>query len=341
MSGNIYLVRHGETHWNKSKIMHGRYDIPLTSKGIEQAQQVGNELRNEHFDICFCSPLARAHDTAMQILKYHPNVKVVYDDRLLEIDKGLLEGVRTINKNILSNEDVNTLNKYRVESKAHFFLRVSSLLNEITTTYKDKNVLIVSHSGTTKMIMFYFEPPQERIDLAYSKIKIKNCQCIKLKNIKPLTKPKMLVYNSNDKNKNEVNNNMKIGVYPMVADILHTGHIVAIEEAKKHCDYLIIALHCCPNYKDPIQTIYERYMQLRAIKWVDEVIPYTDVNDAENMLTSLNYDVYFLGEDHEGKDWECSQVVKGLGKEIVYLSRKHNFSSSELKGRIINGDKKL
>ena len=72
---------------------------------------------------------------------------------------------------------------------------------------------------------------------------------------------------------------MKIGIFPMVADVLHIGHLLSIEEAKKNCDYLIIALHCCPDYKDPVQSIYERFMQLRAIKWVDEVIPYEAVDD--------------------------------------------------------------
>lgn len=132
---------------------------------------------------------------------------------------------------------------------------------------------------------------------------------------------------------------MKIGIYPMVADVLHTGHVIAIEEAKKHCDYLIIALHCCPNYKNPVQTIYERYMQLRAVKWVDEVIPYTDINDAKNMLKSLNYDIYFLGEDHKDTQWECRDIVENARKEIFYLSRKHNYSSTNLKKGIIENDK--
>ena len=84
---------------------------------------------------------------------------------------------------------------------------------------------------------------------------------------------------------------MKIGLYPMVADVLHTGHMLAIEEAKKHCDYLIVALHCCPNYKTPVQTIYERFIQLRAVKWVDEVIPYKDKEDAATLIQSFNFDI--------------------------------------------------
>lgn len=343
MGGFIYLVRHGQTYWNKNHLMHGQYDIPLNDKGIAQARELAQSLRNEHFDICICSPLQRAHTTAIEILKYHPNVKILYDDRLMEINKGLLEGERTAKENMLLKEDINILKKYKVESKAHFFLRVSSLLDDITSKYKDKNVLLVSHSGTVKMAMFYFNPPEkDTVDEAYYKLHIKNCSCTKVKNEKVKIKPKLKLYNNyeEDVKQSEVSNKMKIGVYPMVADILHTGHIVAIEEAKKHCDYLIIALHCCPNYKEPVQTIYERYMQLRAVKWVDEVIPYTDINDAKNMLQSLDFDVYFLGEDHKGKRWECDDVIEALGKEVVYLSRKHTFSSSDLKSRIIEDDKK-
>ena len=129
---------------------------------------------------------------------------------------------------------------------------------------------------------------------------------------------------------------MKIGLYPMVADVLHAGHILAIKEAKQHCDYLIVALHCCPNYKHPVQTIYERFIQLNAVKYVDEVIPYQDINDAATMIKSLNYDIYFLGEDHKGQKWECDDIINSLQKEVYYISRKHQLSSSDLKRRIKN-----
>lgn len=124
---------------------------------------------------------------------------------------------------------------------------------------------------------------------------------------------------------------MKVGLFPMVADVLHAGHVIAIEEAKQHCDYLIIALHCNPVYKSPVQTVYERYMQLRAVKWVDEIIPYSNKADVENLLQSLNYDIYFLGEDYRGKEFECCDILEKLNKEVYYISRKHNMSSSNLK----------
>lgn len=131
---------------------------------------------------------------------------------------------------------------------------------------------------------------------------------------------------------------MKIGLYPMVADVLHTGHMLAIEEAKKHCDYLIVALHCCPNYKTPVQTIYERFIQLRAVKWVDEVIPYKDKEDAATLIQSFNFDIYFLGEDYKDKEFENSDLLKALKKEVFYLPRNHNFSSTNLKIRVVDNE---
>lgn len=128
---------------------------------------------------------------------------------------------------------------------------------------------------------------------------------------------------------------MKIGLYPMVADVLHTGHLLAIEEAKKHCDYLIVALHCNPVYKNPVQTIYERYMQLRAVKWIDEIIPYQDINDVKTLLSSLCFDVYFLGEDYINKQFEGIEVLHTLNKEIYYLPRKHNLSSTYIKEQLL------
>lgn len=128
---------------------------------------------------------------------------------------------------------------------------------------------------------------------------------------------------------------MKIGIYPMVADILHAGHLIAIEEAKSKCDYLIVALHCCPDYKNPVQTIYERFMQLRAVKWVDEVIPYQNKDDMKTFLQSFNFDIYFLGEDYKNREFENSNVLKDLDKEIVFLTRKHNLSSTNLKIQIV------
>ena len=129
---------------------------------------------------------------------------------------------------------------------------------------------------------------------------------------------------------------MKIGLFPMVADVLHAGHILAIEEAKSKCDYLIVALYCSPKRKPNIvQSIFERFTQLSAIKYVDEVIPYEDEEDVYRVLLSVKFDIYFLGADYKNKRFEGQDLVENLGKEICYLSRNHTMSSSKLKSDII------
>ena len=313
MKNNYIFVRHGQTYWNKNGIMHGQYDIPLNDIGVKQAKKISEELKSNHFDICFCSPLSRAKSTAIQILKYHRNTKIVYDSRLMELSKGLLEGKHLNSEKVLKNEDKYILKKYKIESKYDFFLRVSGFISEIESKYSGKKILIVSHSGTIKMCYFSFKFPNIQIHKAYYLLHIKNCKVYTVDSITLKIQK------------------MKIGFFPMVADILHSGHIIAIEEAKKKCDYLIIGLHCKPNYKNPQQSIYERYMQLRAVKWVDEIIPYENIDKDQDLFKSLDYDVYFLGEDHKDKDWELKEDIQNLGKEVVYLKRRHNYSSTKIK----------
>ena len=130
---------------------------------------------------------------------------------------------------------------------------------------------------------------------------------------------------------------MKIGLFPMVADVIHAGHILAIKEAKQNCDYLIVALYCKPRRKPGIvQSIFERYIQLDAIKYVDEVIPYEDEEDTNRLILSLDFDVYFLGADYRGKDFEGKDLLTSLNKELFYLSRNHTMSSTQLKLDIFN-----
>ena len=128
----------------------------------------------------------------------------------------------------------------------------------------------------------------------------------------------------------------KIGFYPVVADLLHAGHMLALEEAKNNCDYLIVGLNCSPDGKNPIQSIYERFIQLRAVKYVDEIIPYAGRKDLELLAASLNYDIRFLGEDYKNKDWDGKEIESKLGKTPHFLKRQHGFSSTELKERIKN-----
>lgn len=293
--------------------MHGQYDIPLNETGLKQARKVETELREERFDICYCSPLERAKKTALIILKNKRSVPIVYDDRLKELSKGLLEGRHFNSEKLLKKENKEFLDKYRVESKKEFFERVSSLIHEIDKKHQNKNILIVAHSGSIKMAFFTFEYPKKEISRAYYDLSIKNCKAYRIdKGIKGRER-------------------MRVGFFPMVADILHAGHILALEEAKKKCDYLIVGLHCSPNYKTPQQSIYERYIQLRGVKYVDEILPYENIDKDINIFLSLDYDIYFLGNDYKDSSWELKEVIEGLGKEIIYIPRNHSYSSSRIK----------
>lgn len=313
MNNQYIFIRHGQTFWNKNGIMHGQFDIPLNYTGIKQAKKIAIELKQEHFDLCLCSPLKRAKSTAFSILLYHKNTKIYYDERLKELSKGLLEGKHLNSEKLLKSEDAEFIKKFNIESKKEFFIRVKSFIDDTEKNYNNKKILIVAHSGTIKMLFFCFNYPKVPLHKAYYDLHIKNC--------KPYTQHSIT----------QENKKMKIGFFPMVADILHSGHVLSLEEAKKHCDFLIVGLHCKPNYKEPQQSIYERYMQLRAIKWIDEVIPYENIDKDHDIFVSLDYDVYFLGEDHKNDNWELKDKIELLDKEIVYLKRKHNYSSSRIK----------
>lgn len=126
----------------------------------------------------------------------------------------------------------------------------------------------------------------------------------------------------------------KVGFYPMVGDLLHAGHILAIEEAKRNCDFLIVGLNCAPDGKHPVQSVYERYIQLKAVKYVDEIIPYCGRADLELLASSLHYDVRFLGDDYKDKPWDGKAFEEKLGKATHFLCRNHFLSSTELKERI-------
>lgn len=128
----------------------------------------------------------------------------------------------------------------------------------------------------------------------------------------------------------------RVGLFPMCADILHAGHIFALEEAKKNCDCLIVALNTHPDGKSPVQSVYERYTQLYAVEYVDGVIPYQGRADMELLASVLDYDVRFLGADYMDKDWDGKEQETIRGILPHFIKRNHKLSSSDIKSRIKN-----
>lgn len=132
---------------------------------------------------------------------------------------------------------------------------------------------------------------------------------------------------------------MRIGITFSAFDLLHPGHVLMLEEAKANCDYLIVGLQIDPSIErpeknKPIQTVYERYTQLRACKYVDEIIPYVYESEIIDILQSRQIDVRFIGEDYVGKNFTGKEVCSSNNIELHYNARAHGFSTSELRKRI-------
>jgi glycerol-3-phosphate cytidylyltransferase len=118
-------------------------------------------------------------------------------------------------------------------------------------------------------------------------------------------------------------------------DLMHAGHIVMLQESKTLCDYLIVGLLTDPTLdrpdtkNKPIQSIFERYVQVASCQYVDEVIPFESEKDLEDMIRTINPDIRIVGEEYKGKE----HTGKGLC-HIHYNKRRHSFSTSELRERV-------
>jgi glycerol-3-phosphate cytidylyltransferase len=108
-----------------------------------------------------------------------------------------------------------------------------------------------------------------------------------------------------------------------------------LKEAKSVCDYLIVALQVDPTIdrpekNKPIQSYYERWVQLSAVKYVDEIIPYTTEDELNTILQNYEIDIRILGDEYKDKLFTGSY----LDMEYHYNKRTHGYSSTELRNRI-------
>ena len=132
---------------------------------------------------------------------------------------------------------------------------------------------------------------------------------------------------------------MKVGITFSAFDLLHAGHIAMLRESKEQCDYLVAGLQLDPTIdrpekNKPIQTIVERYTQLKAVKYVDEIIPYASEKDLEDILELYTIDVRILGEEYKEKDFTGKDICKKRGIALYFNKREHRFSSSDLRKRV-------
>lgn len=136
----------------------------------------------------------------------------------------------------------------------------------------------------------------------------------------------------------------KIGFTCSTFDLLHAGHVTMLEEAKRHCDFLIVGLQNDPTLdrpekNPPVQSIVERQIQLAAIKYVDEIVIYNTEQDLVDLLLTLPIDMRILGDEYKTKDFTGKDIAKQRGSKIIYNGRDHSFSSSSLRKRVALADK--
>lgn len=132
---------------------------------------------------------------------------------------------------------------------------------------------------------------------------------------------------------------MKIGFQCSSFDMLHAGHVTMLKQEKDLCDYLKVALQVDPTIdrpgvkNKPVQSIYERYVQLQACRYVDEILVYDTEADLLNLIMTQDMDIRFLSEEYYGRDFTGKQYCIDNGIEIHYHKRRHSFSSSDLRKR--------
>ena len=143
-----------------------------------------------------------------------------------------------------------------------------------------------------------------------------------------------------------MNGNKHIGFTCSTFDLLHAGHIAMLREAKEHCDYLIVGLQTDPTIdrpdskNPPVQTLVERYTQLKAVGYVDEIIPYQTERDLKDILEMYHINVRVLGEEYREQDFTGKDICRKRGIELHFNKREHRFCTTDLRERVIDAPNK-
>ena len=137
---------------------------------------------------------------------------------------------------------------------------------------------------------------------------------------------------------------MKKGFTCSTFDLFHAGHIMMLKEARTQCDYLIVGLQTDPTIdrptekNKPIQSVFERYEQLKACKYVDEVLVYATEKDLVDILLSYPIDVRILGNEYEHKNFTGRNECVERGIQFYFNKRDHSFSTTELRQRVVDAE---
>ena len=163
----LYVARHGQTLWNVQNKVCGRTDIPLTEEGHRQAELLAERISGLEIDMILASPMLRARQTAEPTARLK-HLTILTDDRLIEQDYGIYEGVDRRDPGFLSNKRQFAFRYPGGESMMDVAHRVYDLIEELRTSYSDKNVLLVCHGGVCRLIRTYFEDMTNEAFFHYS-----------------------------------------------------------------------------------------------------------------------------------------------------------------------------
>lgn len=157
----LYIIRHGKTDWNAAYKLQGRTDIPLNDEGREMARQAAKEYADIHFDVCYCSPLIRAMETAELLLRGR-DVPIITDDRLVEMCFGIYEGAERCydDPSVPMNVFFRSPEEYitpveKGESMDELFARTGEFLEQVALPLHEagNSVLIVGHGAMNSSIV--------------------------------------------------------------------------------------------------------------------------------------------------------------------------------------------
>lgn len=157
----LYIMRHGKTDWNAKHKLQGRTDIPLNDDGRRMAENAAQTYRDIHFDLCYCSPLSRARETAEIVLKGR-NIPIITDERLAEMSFGIYEGTENsfqipdcpINE-LFKNPERYTAPVEGAESFEALYTRTGAFIQEIVepALQQGKDILIIGHGAMNSSII--------------------------------------------------------------------------------------------------------------------------------------------------------------------------------------------
>lgn len=174
---SVLVTRHGETAWNTEHRVQGKANTELNQTGIDQAIEIARKLQNEDIDLIISSPLLRAIQTA-EIINAFRDVPIILEERLSERNFGILEGRKLNEFDVEEFWDYSQNIRYKdAERVQDFFGRVFQFMDEAKEKYRDENILLVCHSGTSIPLNCYFKGIPKQFDL--KKMILGNCQYVK------------------------------------------------------------------------------------------------------------------------------------------------------------------